>query len=217
MKSLNTRTKRIGFLVLVLGIVISLIAAIQMESSYYARSSFLEYWFSSVFFGNEFDEYPLASVGTWLMVIGLFSSYLYDSTIKKISTWVASGNQHQSAGQPAKSMPLHFKDAKSAFEYSCKYMNCDLSPDQVTPCLVISTSKSDQAGSFAVIDIPTDSGPKRAIAAFMGASIPSDIVGKFCAAYIGPADSTTGVTPYLLCGELSLTWQDGAWGLKRRF
>lgn len=215
MKSLNTRTKRIGFLVMTLGIVISLIAAALISNNYYASRYFLETWIGSVFFLDEFEDYPLASIGTWLVVIGLFSSYLYDSTVRKIFLWISTGNQPTNA--PVKPIPLHFKDAKSAFEYSCKYMNCDLSPDQVTPCLVISTSKSDQSGSFAVIDIPTDSGPKRAVAAFMGSSIPSDIVGKFCAAYIGPADPATGATPYLLCGELSLTWQDGAWGLKRRF
>ena len=216
MKSLDTPIKRIGFLIMGLGLLLCVIAAFQIFDGYYDRRHFLENWVGSVFFSKKgFDEYPLASIGTWLTVIGLFSSYLYDSTIRKILLWVSNGNRP--ASEPAKTFPLHFKDAKSAFEYSCKYMNCDLSPDQVTPCLVISTSRSDKAGSFAVIDIPTGDGPKRAVASFMGTSIPSDIVGSFCAAYIGPADPSTGITPYLLCGELSLTWQDGAWGLKRRF
>lgn len=119
--------------------------------------------------------------------------------------------------EPEKPVHLHFKDAKSALEYSCSYLNTTIEADQITPCVVVATSQSNQAEPFAVIDVPTITGPKRTVAAFINKSVPSDIAGRFCAAYTGPIDPETGLQVFIICAEFDLTWSQGAWRIKRQF
>lgn len=123
----------------------------------------------------------------------------------------------QPEAQSPKPVELHFKDAKSALEYSCKYMNTSLADGEFTPCIVIATSQSREAGAFAVIDIPTDSGIKRTTASFLPKEVPPAVVGTLCAAHIGPMIEALGSPAILLFAELEPTWADGAWKIRRRF
>lgn len=119
--------------------------------------------------------------------------------------------------QPQEPPALHFKDAKSALEYSCEYLDTTFKDGEYTPCIVVVTSSSKESGTFAVIDIPTDAGIKRSIAAFSTSDAPPAVAGKLCAAMIGPVLEETGAPTFLIFAELEPTWSDGAWMIKRRF
>ncbi|MCO7513740.1 hypothetical protein NJF44_01200 [Pseudomonas guariconensis] len=119
--------------------------------------------------------------------------------------------------QTETSIALRFNDAKSALEYSCKYMDTALVDGEFTPCIVVATSTSKESGTFAVIDVPTDAGIRRGIGAFSTNDAPPSVAGKLCAAMIGPVIEQTGAPSFLIFAELEPTWSDGAWKIKRRF
>ncbi|MDH0303470.1 MULTISPECIES: hypothetical protein [unclassified Pseudomonas] len=215
MKSLDTPVKRVGALILAFGIVLSAIAAIQILGDTYAKRHFVGVWLESVFFEKySFRKFPLASYATWITLIGLLFSFWYEATVKRLWAWVATGSLPPRA--PGSSRRIRFKDASSALEHACKHAPGTLLPGQITPCLVICANSSGQSLGLAVIDIPTSDGPKRTTAAFTSNVLPSDIIGRLCAARVGPADPETGVPSHLICGEFSLTWRDGAWQMRHQ-
>lgn len=128
---------------------------------------------------------------------------------------------HKSENAELRAQPsvpaLHFKDAKSALEYSCKYMDTSLKDGELTPCIVVATSSSKESGTFAVVDIPTAAGIKRSVAAFLSNEAPPAVAGKLCAAMIGPVIEPTDTPTFLIVAELEPTWSDGSWKVKRRF
>lgn len=217
MNGLNTPLKRIGFIVLVAGLIILAIGLYQIVGSSYRTSDALTKWVESFFFEKySFRRYPLASYGTWIVIIGLLLSFLYEKITLRLVDWIKGNNRNDSV-QPQKIPELYFKDAKSALEYSCEYLNTDLAENELTACLVIATSQSKESGAFAVINVPSSSGPKKYTAAFLNETIPTDIAGRLCAALVGPIKEHGGDPTFMLCAELEPTWSNGAWKVKRRF
>lgn len=222
MKELNTPLKRVGFLVFVAGLLILIFGMYQINDSAYRSSDIFETWLESVFFERySFRRYPAACYGTWIAVIGLFSSFLYDKITYRLVGWIRSGNKADppKSAPPASAPPvqLHFKNGAAALEHICKYMDTALVENELTPCLVVATSQSKQSGAFAVINIPTDNGPKKSIAAFLSEVVPTEIAGKLCAAMIGPVNPSTGEPVFMLCAELEPTLGNGVWKVRRRF
>jgi hypothetical protein len=89
LNKLDTPIKRIGFIVLVIGLSITITGAlIDSENHYrYKWYHFLESFDTSY---KRYYDY-LIIYGSLISVIGLFTSFLYDSTIKKILHWVING------------------------------------------------------------------------------------------------------------------------------
>ena len=217
MKELNTPLKRVGFLVFITGLLILFVGMYQISEDAYSLSKFFEKWIESAFFErHSFRDYPAAGYGTWITVVGLFSSFLYDKITYRLIRWIKSGSKVE---LPASTPPvqLHFKDGAAALAYICEYMDISLVENELTPCLVVATSQSKETGAFAVINIPSADGPKKSIAGFLNDSVPSDIAGKLCAAMIGPSIENSGTPTFFLCAELEPSWSNGAWKVRRRF
>lgn len=217
MRKLNTPLKRIGFIVFLVGALTLTVGLYSIFEESYRFSSGIEKWVGSVFFNRyDFKEYKAASYGTWLVIFGALLSFLYDSVTSRLVRWI-KGSPNIESEENEKEVQLHFKDAESAIEYMCKYMDFKIIENEFIPCLVVATSQSKESGAFAVIKIPSVDGPQKAIAAFVGADAPSNIAGRLCTAMIGPTDPDTGVTHFLLCAELEPTWSPAGWKVKRRF
>lgn len=217
MKQLNTPLKRVGFIILLCGLLVLVVGLFQIADGAYKLADIFSNWIESVFFERySFRRYPVACYGTWIALIGLLLSFLYDKTLGRLAGWIRVGNRAASeiAATP---LEFHFKDAKSALEYSCEYLDTKLKEGEFTPCIVVAVSSSKESGVFAVIDIPTDDGIKRGIAAFSTSVAPPTVAGKLCAAMIGPALEQTGAPSFLIFAELEPTWSDGSWIIKRRF
>ncbi|MCO7503173.1 MULTISPECIES: hypothetical protein [unclassified Pseudomonas] len=219
MEVLDRPIKRIGFTILLLGLALSVVGAFQIASDSYRASVFFERWVGTIFFERyAYKNYPATKFGFWIFLIGILFSFLYDRVIGKFFDWIANGGKKNKIIAAEKNhAELYFKDAKSVLEYSCKYMDTSLNEGEFTPCIVVATSSSRTAGTFAVIDIPSDQGIRRGVAAFSTQDTPSDVVGKLCAAMIGPMIDETGSPGLLLFAELEPTWQNGSWKVKRHF
>ncbi|WP_338794051.1 hypothetical protein [Pseudomonas sp. AE27] len=149
-----------------------------------------------------------------LYIVSFFAIFAFSS----ITEWFyARLSRETEQPKPHPPLALHFKDAKSVMEYSCKYMDTSLRDGECTPCIVISTSSSKESGSFAVIDYPTGDGLKRGIATFPSERVPQGVAGKLCAALIGPPVDALGPPAFLVFAELEPSWIDGAWQIKTRF
>ena len=220
MKELNSPLKRVGFLVLICGLLTLVIGILQIAGDTSRIGKILGLWIGSALFDKySFRNYPAACYGTWIAIAGLMTSFLYDQITGKLIEWIRCKEKEVSDGTVTASKPLelHFKNASSALEYICKYMNTRLVENELTPCLVVATSQSAEAGAFAVIKIPTDDGPKKAVAAFLGETAPDEIAGKLCGAIIGPINPVTGDPVLMLCSELEPSWSSEGWKIKRHF
>ena len=217
MRQLNTPLKRVGFIVMLFGLLVLVIGLFQIADNAYKLADILNDWIESVFFERySFARYPAACYGTWITLIGLLLSFFYDKTLGRLAGWVRTG--HRITPEiTTKPLELHFKDAKSSLEYCCKYLDTTLKEGEFTPCVVVAVSSSKESEVFAVIDIPTNAGTERSIAAFSTSETPPTIVGKLCAAMIGPALEKDDAPTFLIFAELEPTWSEGSWKIKRRF
>lgn len=93
--SLDRPVKRIGFVILAVGVVVSLIGFIQIGSDLYKYrwvEKFIEGVFESLCFNRyNFRFYPMASIGPYMALAGLLLSYLYDRGIGRLLAWVRNG------------------------------------------------------------------------------------------------------------------------------
>lgn len=92
---LNTPVKRLGGLVLAVGIVVLVIGLIQIVGDMGRGGSmgvFFERWFKAAFQDRwYFRRFPMSALGTYLFVIGLLFSFAYDRTIGRVLTWIYHG------------------------------------------------------------------------------------------------------------------------------
>ena len=93
--TLDNPVKRIGFVVLALGALFTLIGLIQIASS---LSSYR--WFEKlldvvtdalVFDRYTYRRYPMACIGPYVLLTGLLCSFLYDRTIGRFVAWIRHG------------------------------------------------------------------------------------------------------------------------------
>ena len=92
---LNTKTKRVGALVMWLGMTIVVLAALQFDRFADAFDAFarnpVERFFQIRSYHNGLARFTIW-IGAILAVAGLLWSYLYDSTIGKVARWIETGS-----------------------------------------------------------------------------------------------------------------------------
>ena len=93
--SLDRPIKRIGFVILAIGVVVSLIGFIQIGSDLYRYrwlEKFIEGVVESICFNRyNFQFYTMAAIGPYMALAGLLFSYLYDRGIGRLLSWVRNG------------------------------------------------------------------------------------------------------------------------------
>ncbi len=93
---LNTKTKRVGALVMCLGSAIVVLAVLQFDRFEYAFDAFarnpVERFFQIRGYHNGLARFTIW-IGAILAVVGLLWSYLYNSTIGRIARWIETGSQ----------------------------------------------------------------------------------------------------------------------------
>lgn len=93
LRPLDTPIKRIGFLLLLAGLVTLIAGLVQIASSdgYYS-SSLAGSWLRAVSLnGHYLQHFPAAAYGTFVCIAGTLLSYGYDHTIGKIAAWIKNG------------------------------------------------------------------------------------------------------------------------------
>lgn len=169
------------------------------------------------------DEWLKAQRGDWselASVVLYVASFFAIFGLSTVKDWFLDRIREPDKPEPihAPFAPaLHFKDAKSALDYSCKYMDTSFKDGEFTPCIVVATSSSKEAGLFAVIDVPSSSGLKRCVGEFSTETAPDRVAGKLCAAMIGPPVDGADLPAFLIFAELEPTWSNGAWKISRYF
>lgn len=92
---LDRPIKRIGFVILIAGIFVSLIGFIQIGADlhkYRWLEKFIEGVFESLCFNRyNYHFYPLASIGPYIALAGLMLSFLYDRGFGRFLAWVRNG------------------------------------------------------------------------------------------------------------------------------
>lgn len=83
--TLNSPIKRIGFLVVVVGVLVSAYGMFSVASGY---SPSFKTWASALTLGYGSRRYPAVPWGFAITLVGLLFSFAYDYTIKRISDWV---------------------------------------------------------------------------------------------------------------------------------
>lgn len=112
---------------------------------------------------------------------------------------------------------LYFNSPDSALEYAGKYLITDISEGNVLPCVVDAVQRSPTVGWIGAIRLPCALGRLEYLAAFMGDESPEPLVGRLCAALIGP-QVTLGDKKHtvIVVAELEPTWHESGWKISRR-
>lgn len=89
---LDSPLKRIGLVILLVGIVLSLTAIYQISDDNYRFWRGFDDWLDAILLKRyEYRQYPLAAWGAYLTLAGLLCSYLYDFTLGRLIAWVRNG------------------------------------------------------------------------------------------------------------------------------
>lgn len=93
--TLDSPIKRAGFAVLILGSVLTLIGLFQIGAELRSYRWF-ENFMIAIGCALSFDRYtyrnfPLACIGPYVLIGGLFCSFLYDKTIGRFLSWILRG------------------------------------------------------------------------------------------------------------------------------
>ena len=83
LNGLNSPHKRIGFIFLIIGIVIFLVSVININ---WSASKVIHD--SIFFFGSRYYFNSGVFLGFYISILGLFMSFFYDFTIKRIIKWI---------------------------------------------------------------------------------------------------------------------------------
>lgn len=93
--TLDNPIKRVGFVVLAVGAVITLIGFFQIgadQSSYRWFEKFLNGIAKALAFERyTYRRYPLACIGPYVLLAGLLGSFLYDRTVGRLLAWIRHG------------------------------------------------------------------------------------------------------------------------------
>lgn len=87
--------QRVGFVILVVGAVLTIIGLTQLGTSVRSYPWF-EHFIAELADSLTFDRYnyrrfPLASVGPYVLILGLLLSFLYESTVGRLLIWIRHG------------------------------------------------------------------------------------------------------------------------------
>lgn len=88
----NTVTKRIGCVLLLVGLILLSIGLYDMGGRYLSSERFFERW-ADVIVWNKYrvKQYPAVFYGSYLVIIGLFLSALYDKVTGRLVRWILTG------------------------------------------------------------------------------------------------------------------------------
>ena len=88
-KSLNSPIKRIGFLFFIVGLLLMFLGVVDRGFYYFSYLTFVH----SIRFELDSHESKLFfGIGFYASIAGVFISFLYDRTIKRIVNWVKKGS-----------------------------------------------------------------------------------------------------------------------------
>lgn len=88
----NTVTKRIGIVLLLVGMIILSIGLYDMGGRYLSLDRFFERWLDVIIWDKyRVKEYPAVFYGSYLVIIGLFLSPLYDKVTSRLVQWILTG------------------------------------------------------------------------------------------------------------------------------
>ncbi|MBH3412552.1 hypothetical protein [Pseudomonas putida] len=92
---LTSPVKRFGFVVLLVGLALTIIGMIQIGAglnSYRWFGNFLDVFGNAISYDRYYSRrYPLAAIGPYMLLSGLLLSYLYDCTIGRLLNWIHRG------------------------------------------------------------------------------------------------------------------------------
>lgn len=83
--ALNSPIKRIGFLVVVAGLLVSVYGILSVASGY---SPSFKTWTDALTLGYGSRRYRAVPWGFAITLVGLLFSFAYDYTIKRVTDWV---------------------------------------------------------------------------------------------------------------------------------
>lgn len=91
-KLTNTVTKRIGIVLLLVGLIILSLGLYDMGGRYLSADRFLERWIDVISWNKyRVKQYPAIFYGSYLVILGLFLSALYDKTTGRLVQWILTG------------------------------------------------------------------------------------------------------------------------------
>lgn len=89
----NTITKRLGLLVLGLGVIVLICGLYAMGGSHMRAQKFFESWFEVVLWDrNAVRRNPAVLYGSYMVLAGLLLSILYDKVTGRLVNWILTGN-----------------------------------------------------------------------------------------------------------------------------
>lgn len=88
----NTIIKRIGIVLLLVGLIILSIGLYDMGGRYLSSGRFFERWVDVIIWDKyRVKQYPAVFYGSYLVIIGLFLSALYDKVTGRLVQWILTG------------------------------------------------------------------------------------------------------------------------------
>lgn len=88
----NTVTKRIGVLLLLIGLITLSFGLYSMGGAYLSSARFFERWLDVIIWNRyRVRQYPAVSFGSYLMLTGLLLSVMYDKVTGRLVWWVLNG------------------------------------------------------------------------------------------------------------------------------
>ncbi|MCS4310276.1 hypothetical protein M2397_000551 [Pseudomonas sp. BIGb0381] len=91
-KLTDSVTKRIGIVLLLVGMIILSIGLYDMGGRYLSSSRFFERWLDVICWNKyRIREYPAVFYGSYLVIIGIFLSVLYDRVTGRLVQWILTG------------------------------------------------------------------------------------------------------------------------------
>lgn len=202
LRKLDTPFKRLGFIVLVVGVICSLVGIVQLGHMTSRLGRLLDYWGQALMFDRYvYRQAPFALFGPYIAAFGLLMSFLYDKTLKRLAQWISAGTPPKE-----KDIVLHYESSMAALEYAQKYCVTSLEDGATIPCVVESISKIEPQQWTALVLVPTDDGIKQMVAGLFGDGPHDHLKGKLCAAHSGGLVEGYGLPALLLVAELANEW-----------
>lgn len=88
----NTVTKRIGVLLLLIGLITLSFGLYSMGGAYLSSARFFERWLDVIIWNRyRVRQYPAVFFGSYLMLTGLLLSVMYDKVTGRLVWWVLNG------------------------------------------------------------------------------------------------------------------------------
>lgn len=92
----NTFTKRIGIVLLMVGLIILSIGLYDMGGRYLGPARFFEQWLDVISWDKyRVKQHPAVFFRSYLVIVGIFLSVLYDKVTGRLVQWILTGEAKQ--------------------------------------------------------------------------------------------------------------------------